>query len=66
MIYRNGKNTDNQWRSDPTGSSILYSPSGFFPSYYINEVNFWHYKKYGSVGRFTVFGTPDIFSWKSP
>jgi hypothetical protein len=22
-----------------------------------NEVHFWHYKKYGSVGRFTVFGT---------
>jgi hypothetical protein len=38
-------------------SSILYSPSGFFSSYFINEVNFWHYKKYGSVGRFIVFGT---------
>ena len=38
-------------------SSILYSPSGFFSSYFINEVNFLHYKKYGSVGRFTVFGT---------
>jgi hypothetical protein len=35
-------------------SSILYSPSGFFSSYFINEVHFWHYKKYGSVGRFTV------------
>ena len=29
----------------------------FFSSYFINEVHFWHYKKYGSVGRFTVFGT---------
>jgi hypothetical protein len=30
----------------------------FFPAiYFINEVNFLHYKKYGSVGRFTVFGT---------
>ena len=38
-------------------SSILYSSSGFFPSYFINEVNFYHYKKYGSVGRFTIFGT---------
>jgi hypothetical protein len=38
-------------------SSILYSPSGFFSSYFINEVNFKHYKKYGSVGRFTIFGT---------
>jgi len=38
-------------------SSILYNPSGFFSSYFINEVNFWHYKKYGSVGRFTIFGT---------
>jgi hypothetical protein len=28
----------------------------FFPSYFINEVNFQHYKKYGSVGRFTIFG----------
>ena len=45
-------------------SSILYSPSGFFPSYFINEVNFWHYKKYGSVGRFTVFGTY-VFKTKS-
>jgi hypothetical protein len=33
------------------------SPSGFFSSYFINEVHFWHYKKYGSVGRLTVFGT---------
>ena len=31
-------------------SSILYSPSGFFSTYFINEVNFYHYKKYGSVG----------------
>ena len=29
----------------------------FFSSYFINEVHFWHYKKYGSVGRFTIFGT---------
>jgi hypothetical protein len=29
----------------------------FFSSYFINEVHFWHCKKYGSVGRFTVFGT---------
>ena len=28
---------------------FLYSPSGFFSSYFIND--FWHYKKYGSVGR---------------
>ena len=38
-------------------SSILYSTSGFFSSYFINEVNFQHYKKYGSVSRFTIFGT---------
>jgi hypothetical protein len=25
--------------------------------FFVNEVHFWHYKKYGSVGRFTVFGT---------
>jgi hypothetical protein len=37
-------------------SSFVYT-SGFFFSYFINEVHFWHYKKYGSVGRFTVFGT---------
>ena len=36
-------------------SSILYSPSGFFSSYFTNEVNFYHYKKYGSVARFTIF-----------
>jgi hypothetical protein len=38
-------------------SSILYSPSGFFSSYFINEVNFYRYKKYVSVGRLTIFGT---------
>jgi competence CoiA-like predicted nuclease len=38
-------------------TGILYRPSGFFFSYFINEAHFWHYKKYGSVGRFTVFGT---------
>jgi hypothetical protein len=38
-------------------SSILYSPSGLFSSYFINEVNFYRYKKYVSVGRLTIFGT---------
>ena len=28
----------------------------FFSSYFINEVNFQHYKKYGSVGRLTIIG----------
>ena len=36
-------------------SSILYNPSGFFSSYFLNE--FFYYKKYGSVGRFTIFVT---------